>query len=332
MTRALYKAIAITLAGILALVLIGLLCFPVYSFLSSSIPPDSASVLVVEGWLPNEALEKAKEEFSGNDYDLLITTGLVKNTGYLIGSGGKVAFDISGNLPHAADGVYMITFLLRGSPVKGVYPHVTLFADSTELGDSYVSKRQKALTYEFRNANPPLNISIVFDNDVYTAKQDRNLFVYSVSVNNMEFPVNSTKVGFYMESHGIYKLNHRMNTSNATEAADFFKAAGIPDSLVVPIETRRKIKSKTYTTALDVKSWLDENRHNRYKFLTVFTQGPHARRSYISFRKAFAGSVEVGVISLPAKDFSADTWYRTKTGWETILYELVGVIYASLVL
>ena len=37
--------------------------------------PISADILVVEGWLPDYALEQAMGEFNNNDYRLLVTTG-----------------------------------------------------------------------------------------------------------------------------------------------------------------------------------------------------------------------------------------------------------------
>ena len=61
------------LIGIFAgVVITGVFC--VYPFLAVS-DPVAADVLVVEGWLPDYALEQAKTEFERRGYSLLLTTG-----------------------------------------------------------------------------------------------------------------------------------------------------------------------------------------------------------------------------------------------------------------
>ena len=132
-----YKAIAISGILIFILSVIGLLCFPLYSFLSPTVLPQTADVLIVEGWLADEAREEAKQEFLKKDYQLLITTGLARKDGYLIGSGGIVGFDLNGELPVATDNRYTITFRLHSTPVSGGYAHVNLFDDSNEIGSVY---------------------------------------------------------------------------------------------------------------------------------------------------------------------------------------------------
>lgn len=48
----------------------------IYDFLAVNSPDRSADFLVVEGWLPDYALEKAMQEFKKGSYRKLITTGL----------------------------------------------------------------------------------------------------------------------------------------------------------------------------------------------------------------------------------------------------------------
>ncbi|MCC5613897.1 YdcF family protein [Nostoc sp. CHAB 5836] len=47
----------------------------VHSFLAVTSPINSAEVLVVEGWLPDYAIEKALTEFQNGSYRQIITTG-----------------------------------------------------------------------------------------------------------------------------------------------------------------------------------------------------------------------------------------------------------------
>jgi hypothetical protein len=48
----------------------------IHSFLAYNKPLPTADILVVEGWLVDEALQQAIVEFKNNNYQLLITTGL----------------------------------------------------------------------------------------------------------------------------------------------------------------------------------------------------------------------------------------------------------------
>lgn len=68
-----------TLRGwlLLLVVLVGLLVAIVrglYWFLAPTAPTD-AEILVVEGWLPDKAIEQAANEFRSHKYRLLVTTG-----------------------------------------------------------------------------------------------------------------------------------------------------------------------------------------------------------------------------------------------------------------
>ncbi len=59
-------------------IVVGLLYFSIdklSSYLSVTKKVE-ANILLVEGWLPNEAIDMAYAEFFQNNYDLLITTGL----------------------------------------------------------------------------------------------------------------------------------------------------------------------------------------------------------------------------------------------------------------
>ena len=60
----------------------------VYDFISIN-RSSGSDILVVEGWLPDEALEKAREEFLQNKYKLILTTGFPYYEGVLMGSSGR---------------------------------------------------------------------------------------------------------------------------------------------------------------------------------------------------------------------------------------------------
>jgi len=60
-------------AGVLGIALVGL-ALTVYPFLAVNEPVET-DVLVVEGWVPDYALEVAKDKFEGGRYEMILTSG-----------------------------------------------------------------------------------------------------------------------------------------------------------------------------------------------------------------------------------------------------------------
>ena len=315
-------------------ILLFLFCIPAiyllqaYSWLSISRPvkPD---ILVVEGWLSEDLLTKAKDEFTGKPYKLLITTGFPYLKGFQMGQDGKMVFKTMHKVRPATDSLYEISLTIRGTQCEGEFAHYKLFADTIRIGDRYSTKKQKTFTVKVKLSSPPDSIVLEFDNDAYTSHSDRDLFVYSATVNNIFFPVNSSKVFLYGSREGKYVFRRHLNRSTAFDAASYLISEKVPDSLVIAVETTHKIYSKTYTSALDVKQWLENNHMGTGRSVTVFTMGPHARRSLICYRKAFGKSAETGVIAGSDIRITPDNWYKTLRGWREILYETAGLVYIS---
>jgi hypothetical protein len=291
-----------------------------------------SEILVVEGWLPRNALDLARSEFLQSNYKLIITTGLPYYRGFQMGSNGKVEFTLCPKLQASRDSIYSVVVVMRGTKADGVFAHFIVYADTVELGENYSTRKKKSYAFQVKLNSPPEKICAVFDNDTYTRFRDRNLILYSATVNGQVFPANRGNVTYYVRRNGMYFLGQRLSNSTATDAANYLIETGIPDSLVVPVETLHKIKSKTYTTALDVKAWLDKNRPAVRPSITIFTQTIHARRSYVSFKKAFGNSADIGVISCSDRMTNRLNWWKSPEGWKEMLYETTGVIYALIVL
>jgi hypothetical protein len=300
-----------------------------YSYLSVSRPvkPD---ILVVEGWLSEDLLAKAEEEFAGKPYKLLITTGFPYWKGFQMGQDGKMVFRIPDNLKPAHDSLYNISITIRGTQCEGEFAHYKLFADTILIGDSYSTKKTKTFEAMVKMSSPPDSVILEFDNDAYTSHRDRDLFIYSSAVNEIVLPVNSNMVFLYGSREGKYEFKKHLNTSTATDAAGFLRSAKLPDSMVIAVETTHTIYSKTYTSALDVKQWLEDNHMDKGRSLTVFTMGLHARRSLVCYKKAFGKNAEIGVLAGKDNRITDGNWYRTLRGWKDIASETAGLIYISI--
>lgn len=85
-------------------------------------------------------------------------------------------------------------------------------------------------------------------------------------------------------------------------------------------------KDRTYATALAVKKWLDES--GRSKTINVVTVGNHARRSRLLFEKAMGNDTQLGVIAIADIRYDPDKWWKSSTGFRSVINETVAYIYA----
>jgi hypothetical protein len=105
-------------------------------------------------------------------------------------------------------------------------------------------------------------------------------------------------------------------------------AYGIADSLIIPIQADTMNKSRTYSTALAVKDYLHRSGID-CPAIMVMSHGVHARRTYISYRKAFGKGSRIGIIASEDIEIRKDNWFKTSAGRKKIFREISGVLYAS---
>ncbi len=100
------------------------------------------------------------------------------------------------------------------------------------------------------------------------------------------------------------------------------------DSLVTVPGPRTRV-DRTYTSALAFHSWLEESLPDVHA-VNVMTLGVHGRRTRLLFQRALGETVNVGIISVEDTDFDPRFWWTTSSGFQRVLEEVVGSIYAFL--
>jgi hypothetical protein len=128
-----------------------------YHFLSINRPvkPD---ILVVEGWLPEDALKLASQEFIRSRYKLLITTGFPYWNGFQMGQDGKIVFLTHHTIHSTPDSLYAITLIIRGTSCLGKYAHYQFFADTVMIGNQYSTRHKKLICRKAKLPSPPYSI------------------------------------------------------------------------------------------------------------------------------------------------------------------------------
>jgi hypothetical protein len=105
-------------------------------------------------------------------------------------------------------------------------------------------------------------------------------------------------------------------------------ADGVPCQFMGTLFYPAVERDRTYHAALAAKEWVQE-RSSSIKSLNIVTEGPHARRSWLLYRKAFENTAEIGVVPLRDPMYDPEHWWRTSEGVREVLGEAIAYTYAS---
>jgi len=104
---------------------------------------------------------------------------------------------------------------------------------------------------------------------------------------------------------------------------------GLPKDKLIVAEAEKTYRNRTYYSAKGVKAKLEELGLEP-NGLNVVTEGAHARRTRLVYRKVFGSEVAVGVLSYPSKDYDPDRWWASSDGVKTTITETIGWLYECL--
>ena len=117
-------------------------------------------------------------------------------------------------------------------------------------------------------------------------------------------------------------------TSASVGAEVLTKKFGIPGDVVQMVPSHVIGRDRTYSSAIALRDWLHQ--HNlQVQRINIVTEGTHARRTRLLFKRALGSDVAVGVIAVSSPDFDASNWWRYSEGVEDVVTEGVGYLYAK---
>jgi uncharacterized SAM-binding protein YcdF (DUF218 family) len=115
--------------------------------------------------------------------------------------------------------------------------------------------------------------------------------------------------------------------TSASVGADLLKKAGIPAELVQMVPSHVIGRDRTYSSAVALRDWLREQ-NLQVRAINILTEGAHARRTRLLFKRALGPNVAVGVIAVPSPDFDAKRWWDYSEGVEDVVDQGIGYLYA----
>lgn len=112
-------------------------------------------------------------------------------------------------------------------------------------------------------------------------------------------------------------------------AADSLMLFGLPSDAVTPIPSTWVKRNRTFSSAIAVRDWLLQT-HPDIQAVNLYSMGPHARRSWLIFRRVLH-PIQVGIHTAAPPDYEPQQWWQSSSGTRTVLAEAISYLYASLV-
>lgn len=294
----------------------------IVDFLSVS-RPVNANCLIVEGWISENSLERAAEEFLSNGYEKLIVTGIPIESWYMMPEDGSFVFNFR-NSAQVLDPGDSIIINMKGTQAKGSYAHFSLLINGEKAGDGFTRDEWKDYLF-ISDSRLELNeLTIVFDNDDFYGTDDRNLYIGSVRINNIHIPARSEKTVVYNRKDPLKENPLPTNFSSvAAIAAHHLISIGIPENKIVVLPSKKGERNRTINSARAVNTWIEENLQQDKSF-NIYSESIHSRRSWMVYKSELKINNErIGII-IPGEESDLQ---HIKINNRSIMREILGIIY-----
>jgi hypothetical protein len=106
------------------------------------------------------------------------------------------------------------------------------------------------------------------------------------------------------------------------------KLQGLPADKLLVASTEKTYRNRTYVSARGVRDALRQ-RPLEIRGVNVISEGPHARRTWLAYRKVFGKGTPVGIINVPPQDYDPDRWWASSAGLKVTFSEALAWLYES---
>jgi hypothetical protein len=306
---------------------------PAFNYLSGYLSKSEhvkANILVVEGWLPENALKMAYEEFKKNGYEYIVTTGLKTSINYFgLYENGFLIFYPNNRFSGINEAGNHSIEVDAFSELDGENrAHFNVYINDSNIASFYAEKRKGKYTINWKGRLDMVDsIMVQFDNDSWGKFGDRNLYVKEINVDH-KIPIpymdNSVYSVFYPGGEERIKNNYN---SNAELARNRLISMGINSSQIIAIPGETVIVNRTLTSALAFRDWLKQTNKD-IRGINIISMGAHARRTWMIYNRILQEKYPIGIISLPDYTYTQSRIYRIIKN----IRETLGIIYYWIIL
>jgi hypothetical protein len=306
---------------------------PAFNYISGFLSKSeqvNANVLIVEGWLPDYALEMAYDDYQKTGYDYIVTTGLkisskyfrLAEEGYLIFHTKNILSGISGTGPHTIE-------VEAYSELEGDYcAHFNLYVNDSLAAGFFAEKKTKKYRISWSgNLNEIDSVLVQFNNDNMGDFGDINLFIKDIIIDNkITVPFLNNSEYDISELDGKRRGTNDVK-SNAELARNRLISLGLDSSIIRDVPGRKVRINRTLTSALAFRDWLMTTNID-IKGIKIISMGTHARRTWMTYNRVLNEKYQIGIISLP--DYKNTSSLRNRI--IKTIRETLGIIYYWLIL
>lgn len=330
MKKKLFVITSVSVVSILILITSKINIADLSTFLSKTGTVE-ANVLIVEGWIPDYAIQAAAEEAKKDAYKAVVTTGIrSSDLEYLtVGMNGYLIFypDLKVSENDNA-GTHSIKIVAK-SKMGGKYcAHFTMFVNDSSIVEFSADEISREYPIKWQGSLTEIDsVMIHFDNDMLDDYGDVNLYV-------KELIIDSTIVIPY-EFHSAYDIGYLDGKDRIIN--DFRTVAelarnklirdGIDSSRIFAFPAYKKGFNRTLSSVFACKRGLN-SLNFKITGVNVITLGIHSRRTWLAYKNMLDNSINVGVISVPEKAVDKEEEY----GNEKIIKEVFNLFYYSILL
>ena len=262
--------------------------------------PIKANILLVEGWMSDQALQRVSELYKTDKYERIITTGLEAPEYYKMSMNGSLTFYINDyQIPDLKKRKHKIEINAYGETTGKNRAHVNAYFNDSLIGDFYISKRKRIYSiYWNENLAGIDSVAIQFDNDGIGSFGDRNINIKEICIDN--------KITISYMNNSVYNVNttdrkeKRVNNYNsyAEIARHTLLSFGIDSNKIIAISGNSSSIHRTIASATSVKEYLKLSGIKSGK-INIVSIGPHARRTLLTYSTILNKTCfELGIISL----------------------------------
>jgi hypothetical protein len=258
-----------------------------------------ANVLIVEGWIPEYAIDLAVKEFDKEKYDYIVTTGLKYfNEYFKLSENGYLVFHPKGINSEKNCDQHLIEVNAYGSLNGSYSAHFNLYVNNELIGDFFADKHKRKYSAKWYGAlSEAKTIVIQFTNDEFDENGDINLFVKDIVIDhNTVVPYLNNSEYDMSQLNGKRRIVNNFN-SVAELARNRLLLMGIDTGKVTAVPGANVKINRTLTSALAFRDWLRETNID-IKGINIISLGTHSRRTWMTYNKILEGKYKIGIISI----------------------------------
>ncbi|HUX90611.1 MAG TPA: ElyC/SanA/YdcF family protein [Gallionellaceae bacterium] len=119
-----------------------------------------------------------------------------------------------------------------------------------------------------------------------------------------------------------------IHSNYAKMAADYLAQHGVPRNAIIVVPTPASAQERTFLSAVALRDSAQKLGITLVA-IDLYSSGAHSRRSRLLFQMALGQKVRIGVLAGWPSDYDPDTWWRSSSGVESIVFQSIALLWVK---